>query len=106
MLVLGIVLAFRLKVGFEAVDEAEASESLVVVELDVVDVREERVELDESRSEWARVYLMVVISSSSGVRKETRFSAGNMGRFEAILRGIIERAGLLERIEARLWGCL
>jgi hypothetical protein len=106
MLVLEIVLAFRLKVGFEAVDEAEASESLVVVELDVVDVREERVELDESRSEWARVYLVVVISSSSGVRKETRFSAGNMGRFEAILRGIIERAGLLERIEARLWGCL
>jgi hypothetical protein len=106
MLVLEIVLAFRLKVGFEAEDEAEASEWLVVVEVDGVDVREERVELDESRSEWARVYLVVVISSSSGVRKETRFSAGNMGRFEAILRGIIERAGLLERIEARLWGCL
>jgi hypothetical protein len=84
--------------------EAEASESVVVV--DALDVREERVELDDSMSECARVYLVVVISSSNGVRKETRFSAGNMGRFEAILRGIIEGAGLLERMEARLWGCL
>jgi hypothetical protein len=46
---------------------------------------------------------VVLISSSSGVRKDTRFSAGNMGRLEAILRGIIE---LLESIDARLWGCL
>jgi hypothetical protein len=52
------------------------------------------------------VYLVVLISSSSGVRKDTRFSAGNMGRLEAILRGIIDRAGLFESIEVRLWGCL
>jgi hypothetical protein len=100
MLVLEPVLALRLSDGCEA----GASES--VDDEDAVDVSEDRVELLDSRSEWARVYLVVVISSSRGVRKETRFSAGNMGRFEAILRGIMERAGLLERIEARLWGCL
>lgn len=66
----------------------------------------DRVETDDSRSEWAIVYLVVVISSSSGVRKQTCFSAGNMGRLEAILRGSIERAGLFERMETRLWGCL
>lgn len=95
----GFFKAFRLSDGCEV----EASESVVV---DAVDAREERVETEDSMSECARVYLVVVISSSSGVRNETRFSAGNMGRLEPILRGIIERAGLLERIEARLWGCL
>lgn len=53
-------------------------------------------------SELAQVYLTVLISSSNGVRKETRFSAGNMGR-DAILRGTIR---LLVRMELRLWGCL
>jgi hypothetical protein len=81
--------------------DAEASESVVVV--DAVDAMEDSVELDDWRSECASVYLVVLISSSSGVRKDTRFSAGNMGRLEAILRGIIE---LLESIDARLWGCL
>jgi hypothetical protein len=97
----------RVLEGFRLSDgcEVEASES-VVDAVDAVDASEERVETDDSMSEWARVYLVVVISSSSGVRNETRFSAGNMGRWEPILRGIIERAGLLERIEARLWGCL
>jgi hypothetical protein len=52
------------------------------------------------------VYFTVVISSSSGVRKETRFSAGNMGLEEVILRGIIDLAGLLANIETRLCGCL
>lgn len=48
------------------------------------------------------MYLTVLISSSNGVRKDTRFSAGNMG-LEVILRGTIR---LLESIELRLWGCL
>ena len=86
--------------------DAERLESVLVEVEEAVDEMVERVEMDDSRSEWAMVYLVVVISSSSGVRKDTRFSAGNMGRLEPILRGIIERAGLLERIEARLWGCL
>lgn len=94
----GFFRALRLNDGCDV----EASESVV----EAVDAREESVETEDSMSECARVYLVVVISSSSGVRKETRFSAGNMGRLEPILRGIIERAGLLERIEARLWGCL
>ena len=74
------------------------------MELESVDVdsSDVRVELEDSRSELAQVYLTVLISSSSGVRKDTCFSAGNMGR-EAILRGTMR---LLERIEARLWGCL
>jgi hypothetical protein len=69
------------------------------VEADSSDVN---VELEDSRSELAMVYLTVLISSSSGVRKDTRFSAGNMGR-EAILRGTMR---LLVRMELRLWGCL
>jgi hypothetical protein len=67
-----------------------------------VDSSDVMVELEESRSELAQVYLTVLISSSKGVRKDTRFSAGNMGR-ETILRGTMR---LLERIELRLWGCL
>lgn len=78
-------------------DSSEASDSVVA--------SDEMVEVDDSRSECATVYFTVVISSSSGVRKDTRFSAGNRGR-EAILRGASDRAGLLERIEVRLWGCL
>lgn len=97
MLVSGAVLhGFRVKDGCEV----EASDSLVAVEAE--DAMDDRVEQDDSMSEWASVYLVVVISSSSGVRKDTRFSAGNIGRLEFILRGIIERAGLFERIEARL----
>lgn len=81
---------------------ADTSESVDEATDEMVD----RVETDDSRSEWAIVYLVVVISSSRGVRKQTCFSAGNMGRLEAILRGTIERAGLFERMETRLWGCL
>jgi hypothetical protein len=80
--------------------DVEASDSVVAVEAD--DAMDDKVEQDDSMSECASVYLVVVISSSSGVRKDTRFSAGNMGRLEFILRGIIERAGLFERIESRL----
>lgn len=83
---------------------ADALESVVAV--DATDEMVDKVEMDDSRSEWAIVYRVVVISSSSGVRKQTCFSAGNMGRLEDMLRGIIERAGLFVRIEVRLWGCL
>ena len=80
---------------------AVASGSAEVESVDV-DSRDVNVELEDSRSELAQVYLTVLISSSSGVRKDTRFSAGNMG-LEVILRGTIR---LLERMELRLWGCL
>lgn len=73
---------------------------------DWVLAKDDSVELEDPRSEWASVYLTVVISSSRGVRKETRFSAGNMGLDEAILRESVGLAGLLVRIEVRLWGCL
>lgn len=98
MLVFEMLIAgFRLRLGLPV----SASDSLDVVS--TLEVSDDSVELLDSRSECARVYLVVVISSSSGVRKETRFSAGNMGRFEElILRGIIARAGLLERMEVRL----
>lgn len=90
----------------EALDVREWCTAVVLESEDVLEPSEERVDTEASRSECARVYLTVVISSSSGVRKETRFSAGNMGREAAILRGIIERAGLLVSTETRLWGCL
>lgn len=61
---------------------------------------------DDSMSEFARVYFVVLISSSSGVRNDTFFSAGKKRRRGAILRGRRCRAGLLARIEVRLWGCL
>lgn len=79
-------------------DGSEASDS--------VEASEEMVELDDSSSECATVYFVVVISSSSGVRNETFFSAGNSGLDEVIFRGASERARLLERIEVKLWGCL
>ena len=80
--------------------DADAFESVVAV--DATDETVDKVEMDDSRSEWANVYVVVVISSSSGVRKQTCFSAGNMGRLEDMLRGIIERAGLFARMEVRL----
>jgi len=87
-------------------DGCDVEETDSVIAAEAEDAIDDKVEHDDSISECASVYLVVVISSSSGVRKDTRFSAGNMGRVEFILRGIIERAGLFERIEARLWGCL
>jgi hypothetical protein len=84
-------------------DGDAASEEEDVVSMD------EMVELElveDSRSEWASVYLTVLISSSKGVRKDTFFSAGNSGRAGAILRGIKSRAGLFVRMETRLCGCL
>lgn len=79
-------------------DASEASDSVVA--------SDEMVELEDSSSECATVYFTVVISSSSGVRNETLFSAGNSGFDEVIFRGASERARLLERIEVKLWGCL
>ncbi|KAL1606766.1 hypothetical protein SLS60_004173 [Paraconiothyrium brasiliense] len=63
---------------------------------------EETVETEDSISEWASVNFTVLISSSSGVRKDTRFSAGNNGLAAAILRGF----GPLESMERTLCGCL
>lgn len=83
-----------------------ADESSLEDVVETVEAMEDRVELDEAKSEWASVYRTVVISSSRGLLKETRFSAGNMGRVEAILRGATARAGLLERMEVTWWGCL
>lgn len=90
----------------EASDVREWCTAVVLESEDVLEPSEERVETEASMSECARVYLTVVISSSRGVRKDTRFSAGNMGREAAILRGMIERTGLLASAETRLWGCL
>jgi hypothetical protein len=91
----------------ETLPEPSEPESLAAaLESESVEASVERVDTDASRSECARVYLTVVISSSSGVRKDTRFSGGNMGRDAAILRGIIECTGLLASIETRLCGCL
>ena len=80
---------------------AVASDSPEAESVDA-DSSDVNVELEDSRSELAQVYLTVLISSSSGVRNDTRFSAGNMG-LEAILRGTIR---LLTSIELRLCGCL
>jgi hypothetical protein len=91
----------------ETLPEPSEPESLTAtLESESVEASVERVDTEASRSECARVYLIVVISSSSGVRKDTRFSAGNMGRDAAILRDIIECTGLLASIETRLCGCL
>lgn len=77
---------------------AVVSDPVAEESVDAVDSKEVKVELDDSRSELAQVYLTVLISSSSGVRKDTRFSAGNIGR-EVILRGTMR---LLARMETRL----
>jgi hypothetical protein len=72
-------------------------------EVESIEDRVDRVEVESAMSEWARVYLTVVMSSSRGVRNETRFSAGKRGRAAVILRGVM---GLFARMELRLWGCL
>jgi hypothetical protein len=85
-------------------DSDKAEEALELASDDALEASSDRDESEASRSECARVYRTVVISSSRGVRKDTRFSAGNMGRAAAILRGAA--AGLLVSMEARLCGCL
>lgn len=80
---------------------AVVSESVEAASVEV-ESRDVSVELDDSKSELAQVYLTVLISSSNGVRNDTRFSAGNIG-LEVILRGTMR---LLTRMELRLCGCL
>lgn len=79
----------------ERVDEESESDS-------EDEIAEERELVEESRSEWAMVYFTVLISSSSGVRKETRLVTENMGLAGAIFRGRRCRAGLLARTDLRL----
>jgi hypothetical protein len=81
-------------VEFSSVEDEESVET--------VESRDDIVAVDDSISECARVYLVVVISSSSGVRNATRFSAGNIGR-DAILRGLI---WLVASMDTTLCGCL
>lgn len=59
-------------------------------------------DIEASISECAKVYLTVLISSSRGVRNDTFFVAGNIGREAVILRGCSDCAGLLVSIEGRL----
>lgn len=66
---------------------------------------DEMVDTEDSMSECASVYLTVLISSSKGVRNETRFSAGNSGLAEPILREV-NGVGPFDSIDRRLWGCL
>jgi hypothetical protein len=74
---------------------SEASDEMESVEMERVD--------DDSdwMSEWASVYLVVWISSTRGVLKETFFSAGNLG-LPDILRASVRRIGLFANIECRL----
>ena len=101
-----VALGVVLEAALALTEWSTADASVSLGSVDAVVAIDVSVELEEARSECASVYLTVLISSSSGVRNETRFSAGNMGRAGAILRGIIDLAGLLARIEARLCGCL
>lgn len=89
--------AIDAEAGVDSDSEDAAVSIEAVVELELT---------EDSKSECAMVYLTVLISSSRGMRKETRFSAGKSGRDGAIFRGISCRAGLFVRIEVRLWGCL
>ena len=59
-------------------------------------------DVEASISECAKVYLTVLISSSRGVRNDTFFVAGNIGREAVILRGCSDCARLLVSIEGRL----
>ncbi len=77
------------------------------------DASDETVEPDEqeaARSECARVYLVVLISSARGLRKLTRFVGGKIGRVVEKADILPVRAenvgnGPLERMERRLWLC-
>lgn len=84
-------------------DEVDEGSSVVVSSVETESV--ERVSVEEesgdSISECARVYLVFLISSTRGVRKETFFSAGNRGRPD-ILRESTLRIGLFANIECKL----
>jgi hypothetical protein len=78
-----------------SVVDSETSEETESVEREIVD------EDSDSMSEWARVNLVVWISSTRGVLKDTFFSAGNLG-LPDILRASVRRMGLFANIECRL----
>lgn len=88
---------------------SDSSEDVVASEEE--DEMDEMDDVDSSRSACAlacraeRVYFTVLISSSSGVRNETLFSAGNKGLADAILREV-RGAEPFVRMERRLCGCL
>jgi len=96
--------------GLDSTDSTEAMEASEELEdVDMEDESRERVELVDasiSISEWAMVYLELVISSSSGVRNDTFLVGGKKGRKGAIFRGRIDCAGLFESMEGRLWESL
>lgn len=86
--------------------EVVVSDSSGGDEVSIEEIVEEE-ETEEVRSECAIVYLTVLISSSSGARKDTRFVAGNIGRdADAMARGRIVGTGLFERMEVRLCATL
>lgn len=75
-------------------------------ESDDEEASEEREPVEDSMSECASVYFTVLISSSNGVRNETRFETENNGLAGAIFRGNKCLAGLFARTDFRLCGCL
>ena len=70
-------------------DESEAKEELLS-------------ESNAGISEWARVNIDVLMSSSRGVRKETRFGAVKIGLEMDILRKRADGRGLFDRMDRRL----
>lgn len=83
---------FAIKVNDDDSDDSNDSD----------DSTEATEDVEASISECAKVYLTVLISSSRGVRNDTFFVAGNIGREAVILRGCSDCAGLLVSIEGRL----
>jgi hypothetical protein len=90
-------------VGDDEMVRLEVDEGGDASDIDMVDVlsSDEVDRNDSSRSEWASVYLIVVISSSSGVRKATLFAAGNIG-LEADVIFRFRGSGLFANIEETL----
>jgi hypothetical protein len=83
---------FAVKVNDDDSDDSDNSD----------DSTEATEDVEASISECAKVYLTVLISSSRGVRNDTFFVAGNIGREAVILRGCSDCTGLLVSIEGRL----
>lgn len=68
--------------------ESESEDAGTFIEETSIEDTVESEVAEDWRSECAMVYFVVLISSSRGVRNDTFFSAGNIGRTGAILRGI------------------
>lgn len=60
-------------------------------------------ELAESKSECARTYFSVLISSDNGLRKETRFGQGNISRLveKEILRESVRGMRVFDSMETK-----